>query len=47
LPLAKSYADVSLAVTIVASGGEGMSRTELDLVVLEGLRQLGIDADVS
>jgi hypothetical protein len=41
LPLAKSYIDVSVDVTISASGGDGVARNELDLTVLESLRQLG------
>ena len=43
LPLAKSYADVSIDVTISASGGDGVARSELDLTVLESLRQLGVE----
>jgi hypothetical protein len=43
LPLAKDYSKVTLEVTIRAEGGEGASRGDLDLTVLEGLRQLGID----
>ena len=43
LPLAKSYADVSLSITITASGGDGASRSDLDPTVLEALRQLGLD----
>jgi hypothetical protein len=43
LPLAKSYADVSLSITITASGGDGANRSDLDLTVLEALRQLGLD----
>ena len=44
LPLAKSYSEVSFAVTIAASGGDGMTQSDLDLTVLEGLRQLGLDS---
>ena len=43
LPLARNYSNVSLSVTITASGGDGASRSDLDLTVLEGLRQLGLD----
>jgi hypothetical protein len=43
LPLAKSYSEVSLTITIEASGGAGMTQSDLDLTVLEGLRQLGLD----
>ena len=43
LPVARDYSLVTLEVTIRAEGGEGTSRSELDLTVLEGLRQLGID----
>lgn len=42
IPLARNYADVTLEVTIEASGGEGVSKNDLDLTVLEGLRQLGL-----
>jgi hypothetical protein len=43
LPLAKSYSTVSLTVIVAASGGDGATRSDLDLTVLEGLRQLGLD----
>jgi hypothetical protein len=43
LPLARSYSEVNLDVTIRAEGGEGLSSSDLDLTVLEGLRQLGLD----
>lgn len=43
LPLARNYSNGSLSVTITASGGDGASRSDLDLSVLEGLRQLGLD----
>jgi hypothetical protein len=43
LPLAKSYTNVTLDITINAAGGEGATRSDLDMIVLEGLRQLGIE----
>ena len=47
LPLARDYSKVTLEITIRAEGGEGTSRSELDLTVLEGLRQLGIEVWIS
>jgi len=44
LPLAKSYGDVTIDVTITAADGDGSTRSDLDMTVLEGLRQLGLDA---
>jgi len=43
LPLAKSYGEVKVDLTITASGGEGVTRSDLDLTVLESLRQLGLE----
>ena len=43
LPLAKSYTNVSIDVTITAADGDGTTRSDLDMTVLEGLRQLGLD----
>ena len=43
LPLGASSSDVSVEMTIRADGGlAGISRETLNLVVLEGLRQLGL-----
>lgn len=48
LPLIASSSDVSLELTIRADGGlAGIPRETLTLLVLEGLRQLGLhDVDV-
>ena len=44
LPLSASASDVTLALTITADGGlAGIPRETLNLVVLEGLRQLGLE----
>ncbi len=44
LPLSASSAEVTLELTISADGGlAGIPRETLNLVVLEGLRQLGLD----
>lgn len=44
LPLSASASDVTLELTINAEGGlNGIPRETLNLVVLEGLRQLGLD----
>lgn len=44
LPLSASASDVTLDVTITAEGGlNGIPRETLNLVVLEGLRQLGLE----
>jgi hypothetical protein len=41
--MSPSYSEVTLTVTITASSGDGMTQSDLDLTVLEGLRQLGLD----
>jgi hypothetical protein len=46
LPLAAGGADVSVTFTIAASAPSGIVTETLDLVVREGLRQLGVDHDV-
>jgi hypothetical protein len=47
LPLATSGAAVRTTVEIRADGPEGgIPRETLDLTVLEGLRQLGLDPEV-
>jgi hypothetical protein len=44
LPLARDSTDVSVDMRIVADGGvDGIPRETLSLVVLEGLRQLGLE----
>ena len=49
LPMSAASADVSVELTIHADGGlAGIPRETLNLVTLEGLRQLGIpDVDVT
>jgi len=42
-PLAANGAEVLATIDIVASKADGVSRRDLDLVVAEGLRQLGLD----
>ena len=44
LPLAAKGAEVITCIDIVATKADGVPRRELDLVVAEGLRQLGLDA---
>jgi hypothetical protein len=44
LPLAAKGAEVITSIDIVATKADGVPRRELDLVVAEGLRQLGLDA---
>ena len=44
LPLAAKGAEVIASIDIVATKADGVPRRELDLVVSEGLRQLGLDA---
>jgi hypothetical protein len=48
LPLSASSSDVRLDLTITADGGlAGIPPETLNLVVLEGLRQLGLEAEVT
>jgi hypothetical protein len=47
LPLAANGADVNVSFTVVASASGGIPGETLDLVVREGLRQLGVDHDVA
>jgi hypothetical protein len=44
LPLAAKGVEVIASIDIVATKADGVPRRELDLVVAEGLRQLGLDA---
>jgi hypothetical protein len=44
LPLAAKGVEVMASIDIVATRADGVPRRELDLVVAEGLRQLGLDA---
>ncbi len=47
LPFAASGARVETTVELVADAGDaGIPRETLELTVLEGLRQLGLDVDV-
>ena len=46
LPLAAKGADVVASIDIVATKADGVPRRELDLVVAEGLRQLGLSASI-
>lgn len=46
LPLATTGATVSVDMEIVASGESGIPADTLDLTVIEGLRQLGIDFEL-
>lgn len=46
LPLAASGAEVSTKIEINALNSEGFSRTQLDLVVKEGLSQLGVEFEI-
>lgn len=46
MPLAAAGADVSVTVEVVAKNANGVSRNTIDLVVTEGLRQLGVEHDV-
>jgi len=47
LPLGANAADVSVEMRIHAEGGlDGIPRETLELVVLEGLRQLGLHVDI-
>jgi hypothetical protein len=47
LPLAAQGATLEINFTITADASGGISRQTLDLVVNEGLRQLGVDHNVS
>ena len=47
MPLAATGADVDITVEVVASHPDGVPRTTLDLTVAEGLRQLGLDHDLT
>jgi hypothetical protein len=46
MPLAAAGADVSVTVEVGAESTTGVSRNTIDLVVKEGLRQLGVHHDV-
>jgi hypothetical protein len=47
LPFAASGAQAETTLEVAVEGSElGIPRETLDLTVLEGLRQLGLDADV-
>jgi hypothetical protein len=46
-PLASGGATVSISVEVVADDPSGIPRNTLDLVVLEGLRQLGVEHETS
>lgn len=46
MPLAAAGADVSVNVEVVADSATGVPRNTIDLVVNEGLRQLGVQHDV-
>jgi hypothetical protein len=47
LPLSANSVTTSFDIVIEADGGaNGISRETLDLVVAEGLRQLGLHADI-
>ena len=46
MPLAASGAGVSVAIEVIADSASGISRNTIDLVVKEGLRQLGVHHDV-
>ncbi len=45
-PLAAAGADVAVTVEVSADGPSGVPRNTIDLVVKEGLRQLGVDHTV-
>ena len=45
-PLAAKGAEVTTSFEIVASKSDGLPRHELDLVVKEGLNQLGLQAEI-
>jgi hypothetical protein len=47
LPLATQSADVAVDFTITADARDGIPSHTLDLVVKEGLRQLGVEHDVT
>ena len=47
MPLAAGGADVSVTLEVVAESATGLPRNTIDLVVKEGLRQLGVHHDVS
>jgi hypothetical protein len=46
MPLAAAGADVSVTVEVLAESSTGIPRNTIDLVVKEGLRQLGVQHDV-
>ncbi len=47
MPLAATGADVTINVEVTATHPDGIPRTTLDLTVAEGLRQLGLDHDLT